>query len=584
VAKFTGTTTIGNSVIQESSSFIGIGVSPLTKLHLQGSSPNYILLTNTAADGVANAIQGGIIGQSRGYSNNLSQMASILFRNENSAAWYKGEITFNTNESDGTNPAVSTIERMRITSGGNIGIGTTDTQTFRLAVDGPNVVQGDSTTTIRVFDTTSATTGTGGGISFAGYFSGTSSIINTFSYIKGGKENATGGDYASYLSFGTRINGGSPSEKLRITSNGNLGIGLTTPQAILDVSHTAGTTNIIRVSNGVGNYRWRIDQNFTMAMTNASGVDTFSVNTSGAISTNSSITGTTALFNLNASSTLSLTSAGTNASMIKAGAGDELYLGGNDTWQMRLSGGNVVMDNGGYVYLGKSWNATNHRINLEVAQGNTILVVSAYAGASNDSVLFYSASGTNPNAAATVLGVTTNTTTGRSINTGGTINASGADYAEYMTKAVEDSIAKGDIVGIDSNGKVTNIFTNSISFAVKSTDPSYVGGDVWGNVVGKRPERTADQTEEEFALIIEEFEAGLEIERAKVDRISFSGQVPVNVTGAIVGDYIIPIATEDGKITGQAITNPSFDQYKISVGKVWKIMEDGRAWIAVKIG
>jgi hypothetical protein len=319
-------------------------------------------------------------------------------------------------------------------------------------------------------------------------------------------------------------------------------------------------------------------------MTNASGVDTFSVNTSGAISTNSSITGTTALFNLNASSTLSLTSAGTNASMIKAGAGDELYLGGNDTWQMRLSGGNVVMDNGGYVYLGKSWNATNHRINLEVAQGNTILVVSAYAGASNDSVLFYSASGTNPNAAATVLGVTTNTTTGRSINTGGTINASGADYAEYMTKAVEDSIAKGDIVGIDSNGKVTNIFTNSISFAVKSTDPSYVGGDVWGNVVGKRPERTADQTEEEFALIIEEFEAGLEIERAKVDRISFSGQVPVNVTGAIVGDYIIPIATEDGKITGQAITNPSFDQYKISVGKVWKIMEDGRAWIAVKIG
>ena len=64
----------------------------------------------------------------------------------------------------------------------------------------------------------------------------------------------------------------------------NVGIGCV-PQAILDVSHTAGTTNIIRVSNGAGNYRWRVDQNFSMIMTNASGTDTFSVTTSGSIST-----------------------------------------------------------------------------------------------------------------------------------------------------------------------------------------------------------------------------------------------------------------------------------------------------------
>ena len=46
----------------------------------------------------------------------------------------------------------------------------------------------------------------------------------------------------------------------------------------------------------------------------------------------------------------------------------------------------------------------------------------------------------------------------------------------------------------------------------------------------------------------------------------------------------IPIELENGKISGQAVTNPTFEQYQISVGKVWKIMEDGRAWIAVKIG
>lgn len=242
----------------------------------------------------------------------------------------------------------------------------------------------------------------------------------------------------------------------------------------------------------------------------------------------------------------------------------------------------------GYVYLGNGFSATNHRINLGVNQGGNILVVSAYEssppGSANDTAIFYGASGASPNAAATALGVMTNSSTGRSINAGGTINASGADYAEYMTKAVEDNIAKGDIVGIDSNAKVTNIFANAISFAVKSTDPSYVGGDVWGNSVGKRPERTTDQTEEEFAPILAEFEAELEIARAKVDRISFSGQVPCNIIGASVGDYIIPVETENGKIGGQAIPNPTFEQYQMAVGKVWKIMEDGRTWIAVKIG
>jgi len=79
---------------------------------------------------------------------------------------------------------------------------------------------------------------------------------------------------------------------LTMLSNGRVGIGLTNPEAILDVSHTAGTTNIIRVSNGSGNYRWRVDQNFSMIMTNASNVDTFSVTTAGAITATSLTTGT----------------------------------------------------------------------------------------------------------------------------------------------------------------------------------------------------------------------------------------------------------------------------------------------------
>jgi hypothetical protein len=165
------------------------------------------------------------------------------------------------------------------------------------------------------------------------------------------------------------------------------------------------------------------------------------------------------------------------------------------------------------------------------------------------------------NTSGTTIFVGKNGTTNRSINAGGTINASGADYAEYMNKAIEEDISKGDIVGINSNGELTNIFNDSVSFVVKSTNPSYVGGDTWGvNLEGD----------------------ALEEARLKVDRIAFSGQVPCNVYGASVGDYIIPI-NNNGKISAQAISNPTFDEYKLSVGKVWKIMEDGRAWIAVKI-
>jgi hypothetical protein len=226
---------------------------------------------------------------------------------------------------------------------------------------------------------------------------------------------------------------------------------------------------------------------------------------------------------------------------------------------------------------------TSHRIKGPSSTENTEIL--SVDGGVEYSGFFRAVSGANYNTAACGMVIGRNTSTLRSINAGGTINASGADYAEYMTKAIEDTIAKGDIVGVNAEGKLTNIFEDSISFVVKSTDPSYVGGDTWGNndAIGKEPRKEDDQTDEEYEQLKAEHEAKIEEARAKVDRIAFSGQVPCNVYNANVGDYIIPI-NDNGKIGGQAITNPTFEQYQISVGKVWKIMEDERAWIAVKIG
>ena len=242
---------------------------------------------------------------------------------------------------------------------------------------------------------------------------------------------------------------------------------------------------------------------------------------------------------------------------------------------------------GGCVYLGKGWGATNHRINLEKPQGCTILVVSGYSGASNDSVIIAAASGANPAGTATVMQVTTISTTGRSISAGGTINASGGDYAEYIVKRNDSGcIQKGQIAGIDSCKLLTDKWSLANSFVIKSTDPSYVGGDVWDKHLGKKPEQTTDISDQEFAPVLAEYESKLEEARNKVDRIAFSGQVPVIVSGSYsVGDYILPIEGPDDTIVGVAcsLSNLTLDDYGKTVGRVWGTCLD-KAWVAVKIG
>ena len=155
-------------------------------------------------------------------------------------------------------------------------------------------------------------------------------------------------------------------------------------------------------------------------------------------------------------------------------------------------------------------------------------------------------------------------TTGRSVSAVGTINASGADYAEYMVKAAGvGDIAKGDVIGINEDGEVTDRWLDAVTFMVKTTNPSYVGGDSWS-----------------AGLEGDELEAA----RAKVDRIAFAGQVPVNVYGAKPGQIILPARFGD-KVGGIAVdaSTLSMVQYMRAVGIVQNILPDGRANIRVKV-
>ena len=394
----------------------------------------------------------------------------------------------------------------------------------------------------------------------AGKFSGAltgstasfSSNVTAIDYInvkKDGSDTAFSGAYlavsnaANNVSWGWQLgasnklslwlyNGGPTSNPLNITSAGNVGIGTTTPTAY-GFAAIVGSTTISSLTGVVAGFSDAV--NGTTRIYIQSGVNGISVDQAFAVSTG----------------------------------------GGSPTERMRItSAGNALIGtttDDGYKLVLKT-NST----------GDTDGLIYMKNSANTASVYMFCATNTFMNTSDATMWMKRNGTTSRSINASGSINALGTDYAEYMLKSnVNDIIDKGDIVGVNINGLLTNIFEDSISFVVKTTNPSFVGGDTWFNI--EPPIESNYDSIEEFNIAYGQFNIQKEEARQKVDRIAFSGQVPCNVLGANVGDYIIAI-NDNGKIKGQAVSNPTFEQYQNSVGKVWKIMDDGRAWLAVKIG
>jgi hypothetical protein len=126
-----------------------------------------------------------------------------------------------------------------VLNGGNVGVGLSGPRA-RLEVSGPMTSFGWNLIST---DSAAMAAGVGGGIGFGGNYT-TEGTWAEWAGIKGIKDNSTSGDYAGSLTFLTRLQGGSTSERMRISGAGNVGIGTSEPTSKLEVNGGITAGNI----------------------------------------------------------------------------------------------------------------------------------------------------------------------------------------------------------------------------------------------------------------------------------------------------------------------------------------------------
>ncbi|QQG44290.1 MAG: hypothetical protein HYW86_05555 [Candidatus Roizmanbacteria bacterium] len=221
--------TSGDVYIAQNGGNVGIGTTgPDTKLHLYETSGALVAKLNSTDTTSYQAI--ALLESGTGsYIEHMNSAHPTVARRNNLELYNQtatGGITFHT--------ANNTTPKMVIDYLGNVGIGTT-APNAPLEVVGNLYGTGLNDQGVYFKDSTTAAQNVGGSILLMGK-TGTGDNYATYGEIHGGKENATAGNYASYLNFATRADGGAVTEQMRINSNGNVGIGTTAPAAKLQVA------------------------------------------------------------------------------------------------------------------------------------------------------------------------------------------------------------------------------------------------------------------------------------------------------------------------------------------------------------
>jgi predicted heme/steroid binding protein len=234
LTRFTGSTTVGNSVIFDNGTQVGIGTaSPSYLLHVKGSSiyNGAIFADNSSATG-AGSFQVGQNGTAKGslslsgtFNGDTSSDISLFADTGFGARFY----------TNGVN------ERMRITSSGNVGIGTTSPNAKLEVYNNVNSGSGIRITNINGGSGTGAATYYHNGnvihevgVLGSGYTAYGVLAANELYLYSGNSNVSFAADGASSsIKFGT---GSGVPERMRITSAGNVGIGTSSPSYQLQLS------------------------------------------------------------------------------------------------------------------------------------------------------------------------------------------------------------------------------------------------------------------------------------------------------------------------------------------------------------
>ena len=279
------------------------------------------------------------------------QGGKIVFGRENGGDWATASsadtyLAFETALNNTNN------EAMRITSTGNVGIGTTNPNRGILHIEGSNYVltnSGQSLGGIHIdANTAPVAGGYTNGISF-GYTSGASAIVGVTSDASADADRQG----LAFIVHNSSVGGADAIEAMRLNSDGNLGIGTSSPTFPLDVESTGvgsviaarihrtdGTSTLLRIGNstsGSGASAPGFGSDGTSAVIYTDNAEVVRIDNSGNVGIGTSSPDSTARLHTSTSSATARTiTESTNA----AGYVGYRATNGSGYWEMQVDGAN----------------------------------------------------------------------------------------------------------------------------------------------------------------------------------------------------------------------------------------------------